>query len=69
MLSDKLVEQEGELYEGEKEGGDLRNREGGSTSAQKRTASSPLSASGGSSNAGSKKTRTGQDKKVGEGQI
>lgn len=45
-LADKLVEAEGELYEGEKEGGDERNRDtgsgGGETGPTKRAATSPL---------------------------
>ena len=57
-ISDKLVEDQGEQYEGEKEGGDIRNRNV-SEGPAKRTASAMEKAvdSGPSEEAGGKKTR------------
>ncbi|KAI3413806.1 putative histone deacetylase 1-A [Globodera pallida] len=69
VLSDKMVEHCNEQFEGEKEGGDERNRDD-AASAQKRTAASPLTGSVGSPSSesaepGSKKTRLveGQEQK------
>lgn len=48
-VADKMIEDEGELYDGEKEGGDIRNE----SSAQKRPAGSP-----GTTTTDAKKTKT-----------
>lgn len=57
-ITDKMVESEGELFEGEKEGGDLRNRDTSNGQANKRPASSLENTDNESNtNMGIKKTR------------